>query len=492
MDSVKLLRRILMLLTVVALLAVLLILFQLGDFGYRAFVQLKENAPALLVIYLIAVIAVALLGLVMLYKIATVGRGKAAIKSRVRPSLDRLQARLAQARAQGIAVDDISAEIDALPPEDSPQELEVAFFGKISTGKSSLIKSLIPEAQVETSVIGGSTAKIERYSYQADNGLRLQLLDMPGTHQAEQLDHLDAEVLTTARRAHIVCYVLDQDMTASDKAALQQLSAFDKPLVVVLNKIKRYSEAERQQLVAHIESELPQGAQLVQTDSIHSQLVTITGKDGSTRQEERLLGGEVRELLRAFAALEQRRGELSARQRQALIELADETLSQHMATFRRTRGLEMVKSYARKAMFGGVAAVGPGTDVIIQGYLGMEMLKALTKLYGISTKEVDLQALLDAVGGKIKSHLTVVLALTGNVCKAFPGIGTVLGGASHAIAYGLIFESLGRALVETLANNDAELNSQSVLNQLENQMQQDMEKRAIDLIKMALSHKSEA
>lgn len=489
MDSVKLLRRILMLLTVVVILAVLLIIFQLTDFGYRAFMQLKDSSPWLLGIYLAVVAVVALAGLYLVFKIWTLGRSKPQNKkSRVRPSLESVQARLEQAREQGFEVEELDAQLAALPNEQA-QELEVAFFGKISTGKSSLIRSLIPDARVETSVIGGSTGKIERFYYQAAQGLSLQLLDMPGTHQAQTVAHLAEEVLAAARRVHIVCYVLDQDITASDKASIMQLNDFGKPLVVVLNKISRYKESERRQLLEHIRSEIPADAQLVAVDSIHAKEVQIQAADGSLRKEERLLGGDVHALVQLFADLEARRGELNSSQRQALIELADDTLSQRLAAFRRERGKSIVKTYSRKAMFGGVAAVGPGTDVIIQGYLGLELIKSLTKLYGVSTQDVDLQGLLEAAGGKVRSQLTVMLALTGNVCKAFPGIGTVLGGASHAVAYGLIFESLGQAIVDTLDKAETQFTTQNVLNAFEQQMQRDMEKRAVSLIKTALGEK---
>ena len=45
------------------------------------------------------------------------------------------------------------------------------------------------------------------------------------------------------------------------------------------------------------------------------------------------------------------------------------------------------------------------------------------------------------------------LAVAGNGLKAFPGIGTVAGGLVHAVAYGLIFDALGRSLVQTLAKH---------------------------------------
>ena len=45
--------------------------------------------------------------------------------------------------------------------------------------------------------------------------------------------------------------------------------------------------------------------------------------------------------------------------------------------------------------------------------------------------------------------------VAGNAAKAFPGLGTLGGGLAHAVAYGLIFDSLGRALAATMAETRA-------------------------------------
>ena len=80
----------------------------------------------------------------------------------------------------------------------------------------------------------------------------------------------------------------------------------------------------------------------------------------------------------------------------------------------------------------------------------------------------------------------MILALTGNICKAFPGLGTVLGGASHAVAYGLIFESLGRAALAALERSDGHITTQSIMNYFEDELQHDLEKRAKNLVKTVL------
>ncbi|SUO95399.1 GTPase [Suttonella ornithocola] len=492
MDSVKLLRQIFILLTVIVILAVFLIIFQLTDLGFRAYDRLSTASPWLIGAYLLMVAVIAGTGLFLIIKIWTIGRRKPKSSNAAKPkaTAEALRTKLNKARAQGADVAAIEADLEVLSDE-PPTTLEIAFFGKISTGKSSLIRTLLPNAHVETSVIGGSTAAIERFHYTTEHGLSLTLIDMPGTHQAQTIASLDNSVMQAARRVHIVCYVLDQDITASDQESIALLHQFGKPLVVILNKSNRYDEAERALLKERIQSRIPADAQLVLAASAYPQEVKRIAKDGTVSFTERLTGGDIHPLLKVFAQLEGQRGELGKRQQQALLELADDSLAQTLGAFRRERGQAMVKAYSRKAMLGGVAAVGPGTDVLIQGYLGMDMLKALTKLYDVPAQEIDLQSLLETISGKIKSQVTLVLALAGNVCKAFPGVGTVLGGASHAVAYGLIFESLGQAVLTVLEQNDGKLTSQNILQQFETQINKDLESRAIGLVKTVMLSKKE-
>ena len=48
-----------------------------------------------------------------------------------------------------------------------------------------------------------------------------------------------------------------------------------------------------------------------------------------------------------------------------------------------------VQGYSRKAVFGALAAVSPGTDILIQGYLGLNLVKELCALYEVPAREMD-------------------------------------------------------------------------------------------------------
>ncbi|MDO5090533.1 MAG: GTPase domain-containing protein [Cardiobacteriaceae bacterium] len=486
-NASSILRKLVILLTTLIILVVLLIIFQFTDVAFRVWDRLQQTPGAFLAVYIAGIALIAAAGAGLIFRLWTMGRGKRAEKRAQAPlTLETVRERAEAARAQGVDIAAIEADLAALAAPDAAATLEVAFFGKISTGKSSLIRTLLPDAHVETSIIGGSTASTQRYSYDTEN-LTLTLLDMPGTHQAQQLASQEDGLMQIVRRVHLVVYVLDQDITDSDARAIASLADFGKPLIVALNKANRYRDADLAALKARIQSRLPEDARFVSVASAYPQEVQRVQADGSTQRDIRLYRGDVSELLTAFADLGARRADLSRAQQQALLTLASDNLSLALRDYRRERGEAMVKAYARKAMLGGVAAVGPGTDILIQGYLGMDMVKALTRLYDVPVRDVDVQHLIEEAGGKVKSQLTLILALTGNICKAFPGLGTVLGGASHAVAYGLIFESLGRAALAALERSDGQLTTQSIMKHFEDELQHDLEKRAKNLVVSVLN-----
>jgi hypothetical protein len=83
-----------------------------------------------------------------------------------------------------------------------------------------------------------------------------------------------------------------------------------------------------------------------------------------------------------------------------------------------------------------------------------------------------------------------VLAISGNVLKAFPGVGTVAGGLVHAVAYGLIFDALGKGLSESLETT-GELRPAAAARKVGDQLGDDIGKRARGLARLALEARRE-
>src|SRR5262249_8683717 len=125
------------------------------------------------------------------------------------------------------------------------------------------------------------------------------------------------------------------------------------------------------------------------------------------------------------------------------------------AQAREAEAAAVVAKYTRRAVVGALAAVMPGTDLVVQGVLATALLRELAKLYDVALRDVDIDEFLGRARLTLRTSSSIVLAIAGNAAKAFPGLGTLGGGVLHAIAYGLIFDSLGQAVAATLREHRA-------------------------------------
>lgn len=372
------------------------------------------------------------------------------------PSEAQLSETIRQIEAAGMDTAPLQAELDLLQARRAGGQVHIAFFGDVSTGKSSLIKALLPEAGVEVNVRGGSTREIREYVWHTLAGARLLLTDLPGRNEAD--GGLDALARDEAIRAQIVVYVTDADLTRSQYEDLQELLSFGKPLLVVINKRDQYSKAEQQQLAQRIQARL-QGKQAITVLFVQAggmEEVTRIYPDGREEVVQRPRKVDVSALADQLQReIDQRLTWLSQQRDGSVLQLVKEKLDVTRATFRREQGENLIRNYTRKAVLGALASVSPGTDLVIQGVIGTRMVQELCKLYDSPVSQLDIDQFLDFSQIQLKQTLPVVLAVAGNGLKAFPGIGTVAGGLVHAVAYGLIFDALGHAVVHTLEQRGA-------------------------------------
>jgi hypothetical protein len=153
---------------------------------------------------------------------------------------------------------------------------------------------------------------------------------------------------------------------------------------------------------------------------------------------------------------------LDIRRERAVFKMAAARLAEAEGKYRLQRSEQIIRSSTRKAIVGALAAISPGTDIIIQGYIGTMMTQELS--------------------------LPLSLAVAGNGLKAFPGLGTVAGGLVHAVAYGLIFDALGRSLVLTLSRH-GELLPEVAAREFEEGISEHLEAGVRRIAKMAMDEK---
>ena len=402
-----------------------------------------------------------------------------------------LQAHLEAAAAAGVDIESAMRELEELARRRQLEVIHLALFGEISSGKSSLVNALLPGASVETDVIGGTTTTIQHYHWQRESGDEVVLVDVPGLNQMER--EYDPMVMDEAQRAHVVIFVCDGDLTRDEYLALQPLLELKKPLIVAFNKLDRYSDKDRQLIRQHLADRFASHPQVTIAGiaTRPTRKVTRVGPDGAGHEEEQSLPPQVEDLRIAVQSALDSNMELLERLRDtAVFELTARKLDQAKAEHRSQASADLVKTYTRRAVAGGLAAITPGTDILIQGFLGTRMVKSLCGLYEVPVREIELEKLLNLSQKQVRTALPLLLAVAGNAAKAFPGVGTLAGGLMHAVAYGLIFDALGRAVIRTLETR-GELRPAPTSLTFRDNLVVDVEARARKLLRLALDVRSE-
>lgn len=398
-----------------------------------------------------------------------------------------LERRLDAAEEGGISTAQARAELARLRQRKEAGTIHIAFFGEISSGKSSLVRALVPAAEPAVGVVGGTTRALQEYRWQSPAGDELILTDMPGTNEVG--GELDQTAREEAQRAHVVVYVCEGDLSRSQHQALNRLLDLGKPTVLALNKSDRYRPEELDQLAERLGERLAGRArtELVRVQAGGQREAIRLLPDGREERVLREIPPQVEALREALQRhLDEDPGILERLRDSAVFLLAGTRLEDATAAHRRGKAEELVTQYARKAIIGALAAVTPGTDLLIQGYLGVSLIKELARLYEVPVRQVDTDLLLDLAQRHIGRTLTLVLAVAGNALKAFPGVGTVAGGLAHAVAYGLIFDSLGRAVADTLATRGAIRPAQAARS-FEEYLSDDLETSARRVARLALA-----
>ena len=406
-------------------------------------------------------------------------------------SREDIESRLKEAEAAGVNVSEAQAELRELAARKNIVHL--CFFGEVSAGKSSLIKALVPDANVVVDVVGGSTGDVRHYRWRDENGAQILLTDVPGIGGTES--GLSDMATAEAQRASLVLFVCDSDLTRAEVESIRSLLEFDKPLVIVLNKADRFTGEEQATLMQKLLERVDAIGGKIDRD--HVVAVTAGGEidviergtGGGEQTVRRKRPADIGVLVVAINRLLAEEGaSLDVRRERAVFRMATARLAEAEREYRVQRSEQIIRSATRKAIIGAMAAISPGTDILIQGYVGTTMTQQLCRLYGAAPRDLDIEEFLSLSQSRVGRALPLTLAVAGNGLKAFPGIGTVAGGFVHAVAYGLIFDALGRSLVQTLSKH-GELLPDVAAKEFEEGINEHVEAGVRRIARMALEEK---
>jgi small GTP-binding protein len=437
---------------------------------------LQEAPLWVSVVYGVVIMAVAIFG-VYLYFILI--KPKPIIKKLEPIDESSLRDSMAQQQARGVDVQQVQAELIELDKRRGQGDFYIALYGTVSSGKSSFIKALLPEQNIQTDVLSGTTKTISTYQYK-----NLAIIDLPGLDDFDE--GIEKQAIDETLRAHVVVFLTDSDLTQTEIRVISKLRKTKKPMVIALNKSDRYREDEQALIVEALKTKTEKKFPVALISTGGQETIIYQDAKGKQRKKVQVRDANIQPLLDSIEKVVANNPEILNRFRDAaILMLAQQKLNNAKAEFNCQSAETIISSYTKKAVFGAMASVAPGSDIVIQGTLATKMVQSICALYEISPKQMEIDAVIKMAGGKLKTSLSLVLAVAGNALKAFPGVGTAVGGVTHAVAYGMIFNALGHAVLESVTTLGT-LDAQATNKKFEENLLGPATTLAKDLAKMAL------
>lgn len=326
------------------------------------------------------------------------------------------------------------------------QVVQIAVFGLVGRGKSSLLNALVGEPVFVTGPLHGVTRDRASVLWQIDkesHGVRrlslgsVELIDTPGIDEinGEAQAKLAVEI---ASQADLILFVVAGDMTRVEYNALSELRQASKPILLVFNKIDQYPPSDREAIYAKIRDErvkeLLTPAEIVMAAASPLTARAVRTADGKIHAELVPDQPQVEELkLKILEILEREGKALIALNSMLFADALQERVIQRKMRIREGRANDLMwRAVLTQAI---AVAVNPVTviDAITAAVIDVTMIVGLSRLYGIDMNPQKAFALLQkiafAMGGISLGELLANLGL--GSLKSLLGISApVTGGLS--------------------------------------------------------------
>jgi small GTP-binding protein len=321
--------------------------------------------------------------------------------------------------------------------------LHIAVFGRVSTGKSSLLNTLIGEQKFAVSPLHGETKKTSMQQWSEIEAAGIFLIDTPGLDEAggEAREDMAKEV---ANRSDLVIFVLDSDITDSELRALRTLLAQGRPVVVTLNKSDLYTKKELDALLesirekttglAHPDDVLAIAAQPRPQDVVE---IDDDGNEVSTTRERKPDIAILR--IRLWEIFEAEGKTLAALNASLFAADLSDQVGIRILNARRELGDKLVRTYC---VAKGVAVAFnpiPIADLFAAAFIDVGMVMHLSYVYDLPLSRREAGSLVSVIVAEAAALMGTVWALhfvSSALKVGTAGLSTVVtAGAQGAIAY---------------------------------------------------------
>jgi small GTP-binding protein len=350
-------------------------------------------------------------------------------------------------------------QVEAMLEKLEHGHIHIAAFGRVSVGKSATLNALLGEPHFSTSPLHGETraSRMGRWDEFAADGVFL--IDTPGLNEVrgEDRERLAHEV---AARSDLVLFVVDGDLTETEIRALRILVGLQRPIILVFNKIDRYTKDERAQLKVSILRHTagfidPRNLVCISAMPAERLVIMVDAQGNETetlRQPEPQLG---QLKARLWELLEAEGKTLAALNASLFASNLTDQVGRRILKARRELGARMIRKYC---VAKGVAVAlnpVPVADLLAAAAVDVGMVVHLSKLYALPVSKAEAGKLVKTIATQMTLFMGTVwgVNLVSSALKlGTGGLSTLLTGtAQGAVAYYATYV-VGQAAEEYLAH----------------------------------------
>lgn len=423
-------------------------------------------------------------------------------------------------------LDQLAALLDRL----EQTVIQIAVFGMVGRGKSSVLNALAGAEIFQTGPLHGVTQDVaqqqwqwcdpqgeavagtQRLAWMGGDRSQIQLVDTPGIDEVdgETREKLAQEV---ARQADLILFVIAGDLTKVEYQALCRLREVGKPMLLVFNKIDQYPEADRLAIYEKLHSDrlrqLITPEEIVMVASAPLVVRVQEGDDGRMRYQKERGEPQIAPLREKILSILEKEGkDLLALNALLRADEIQDRLVQRKLDLRHQAAQRVIeKAMGTKAI---AVALNPITavDLFTGAAVDVALILRLSHLYGLPMGQQEAIALLQrlalSMGGIGLSELLATFGL-GSLKSLLGGAAPLSGGLSLApylsvaitqgAVAGVTTYTLGQVTRTYLAQGAtwgeggpkavmqkilATLDEQSLVGRLREELQQHLRRRAID------------
>jgi GTPase len=321
--------------------------------------------------------------------------------------------------------------------------LHLAAFGRVSTGKSSLLNALIGEQAFSVSPLHGETRHSSMQPWSEVEAGGVFLIDTPGLDEAGGEDR-EAMAREVAGRSDLVIFVLDSDITDTELQSLRTLLAQGRPVIVALNKSDLFTSEQKKALLQSIRAKtdgLVDPAHIISVAAQpRPQTVVEVGDHGKETEHERPREPDVEALrLRLWEILDAEGKTLAALNASLFASDLSDQVGRRILAARREISEKLVRTYC---VGKGIAVAFnpiPVADLFAAAFIDVGMVVHLSRVYDLPLSQKEAGSLVKVIVAESAALMGTVWALhlvSSALKVGTAGLSTIItAGAQGAIAY---------------------------------------------------------